>query len=438
MRASTRRGFGRRTLLGLLLLLVALTALITVWATPPGEAEAQGPNTGESVQLYRGGNLVSYLGATLSVPVALNDASIYVEAIWYFEALDQAWLLWSPALPEALQSFQELRQYQAYFLFLSQDTEWSFLFVDPRAARTCAEQAGAVPAGLAAQQGGAVEVFFLIEPVELVGGEPLVCSVERAVAGADPPIDAVQALLAGPTQDEQAIGVGSRWDGVLSGESDCDGADFTLTVSGGLATIQFCRTVILTGVISDAVMSAQLRATLTQFPTTDQVAVLDEFGGCLFDLSGLNLCLAHTPATGPDCVSDLRAQPLSDLGPDTEEFFTWDDVVYGIFEDLDGDGVRERISQIFFLQNRQLAFYLSGAGCTTYAGTMLGVYADPLPTSTNGVRDLMTDATCGLAGLCRTFTTWRYDGSRYQPGDVIECLGEESDPVSCPIHELVE
>ena len=431
-------GFGRRPLLGLVLLLATLTALIAVWAMPPGEAEAQGPNTGESVQLYRGGNLVSYLGVTLPVPVALNDASIYVEAIWYFEALDQAWLLWSPALPEALQSFQELVQYEAYFLFLSQETEWSFLFVDPRSVRTCAEQAEALPAGLAAQQGDAVEVFFLIEPGELVGGEPLVCSVERAVAGADPPAAAVQALLAGPIEDERAAGVGSRWDGVLSGESDCAGADFRLTVSGGLATIQFCRTAILTGVISDAFMSAQLRATLTQFPTIDQLAILDQFGGCLFDLSGLNLCLAATPAAGPDCVSDLRAQPLSDLGPDAEEFFTRDEVVYGIFDDLDGDGVRERIAQILFLQNRQLAFYLSGGGCTTYAGTMLGVYALPLETSTNGARDLMTDATCGLAGLCRTLTTWRYDGSLYQPGDVIECLGAESDPAACPIHELVE
>lgn len=68
----------------------------------------------------------------------------------------------------------------------------------------------------------------------------------------------------------------------------------------------------------------------------------------------------------------------------------------------------------------------------------LAVSADPLPTSTNGVRDLMTDATCGMAGLCRTLPTWRYDGPQYQPGETIECAGDPSDPAECPIHSIGE
>lgn len=286
MRTTTRIGFGRRAGLGLLLLLAGLSALIAVWATPPGEAEAQGPNTGESVQLYGGGNLVSYLGATLPVPVALDDVGIYVEAIWYFEALDQAWLLWSPALPEALQSFQDLIQYSAYFLFLSQDAEWSFLFDDPAALTSCADQSG-----LSAAQGGLFSVFFLIEPAVFVANEPLVCSVDRALPGESLEAEAVEAMLAGPTADERAIGVASRWDGVLTGESNCGGADFVMEVSGGTALIQFCRTVILTGVVADAIMQVQLQATLKQFADIDDVIILNQFGDCMFDLSGLNLCL---------------------------------------------------------------------------------------------------------------------------------------------------
>ena len=438
MPGTTGVGFGRRSVLALVLLLAVLTAVAGTWALRPGEAEAQEPVAGESVHLYPGGNLVSYLGVTLPVRTALDDSLIYVEAIWYFDAFFQEWLLWSPLLPEALQSFTELVQYNAYFVFSAADTDWFFLFADPLALTSCAEQSG-----LGAAQGGLFEAFFLIEPVDFVGGAPLVCAVDRVLAGENLEAEAVEAMLAGPTEDERAIGVASRWDDVLSGESSCDGLNFTLEFSGGLATIQFCRTVILTGVVADAIMQAQLNATLMQFADIDAVAILNASGDCLFDLSGLNLCLAATPAasglnSGTSCISDLRDRPLSDLGDDTAEFFTPDEVVYALFDDLDGDGARERVSQIVFAQNRQMAFYLSDGGCTTYAGTMLGVSADPLATATNGVQDLMTDATCGLAGLCRTLTTWRYDGSRYQPGDEIACLGEASDPASCPIHELVE
>lgn len=412
----------------LLLALLALLGLLA--AAAAADAEAQSPNDGASVQLQAGGNLIAYLGPTSPVDVALNDALIYADVVWSFDAPQQAWALWSPALPAVVQGIQELIQNNAYFVFVSQAVTWNFPFLLPQ---SCAEQ---VP--LRAQQGGSFPIFFFVEPVEFVGNAPAVCSVDRDLAGQDLIAESLQAMLAGPTTAEAAFGIASRWDGVTSGDSTCGGADFTMELSGGLATVQFCRSVILTGVVADAIMATQIDATLTAWPDIDRVAVLNQNGDCLFDLSGLNLCLAQTPASAASCISDIRDRPISDTGEDSAEFFTTEELSYASFPDLDGDGVRERVSHLLFLQNRQITFYLSSGGCTEYAGTMLGVYADPLATSSFGVLDLMTDATCGMAGLCRTLTTWHYDGQRYQPGETTECLGQESDPAGCPFHELEE
>ena len=38
-------------------------------------------------------------------------------------------------------------------------------------------------------------------------------------------------------------------------------------------------------------MSSQVQATLAQFPTIDRVRLLTSDNHCLFDLSGLDLCL---------------------------------------------------------------------------------------------------------------------------------------------------
>jgi hypothetical protein len=59
----------------------------------------------------------------------------------------------------------------------------------------------------------------------------------------------------------------------------------------GVATVRFCTTVVLLGSVADGQAQSILVATLEQFPTVDRVVILDRGGDCMFDLSGINLCL---------------------------------------------------------------------------------------------------------------------------------------------------
>ncbi len=245
----------------------------------------------QSVDLVPGSNLVTYNGATLPVRTALGDAAIDVDAIWTFNAADQSWALWSPLLPDILQGFTVLEHGRPYFVIVARAVTWNFFDSDPLAITACA--ANGVTASLQSAQAAetTVAVFFLLEPVQFVGSVPLLCTVERSVPSADPVSGAVTALLAGPTAQEAQANVASRWSDVLTGESNCDGADFTLAVTDGTATVQFCRSVLLAGVISDGIMIRQMEATLMQFSEITKVIILNVFGDCMFDLSDLNLCL---------------------------------------------------------------------------------------------------------------------------------------------------
>jgi hypothetical protein len=102
---------------------------------------------------------------------------------------------------------------------------------------------------------------------------------------------ALDSAIAGPTPDEQAEGYFSELGGMLAGESTCGGPDFTLGINAGLAVVRFCRLVTSAGVGQDARARSQLEATLLQFPTVQRVRLLTSDGQCLFDASGLNLCL---------------------------------------------------------------------------------------------------------------------------------------------------
>jgi hypothetical protein len=83
---------------------------------------------------------------------------------------------------------------------------------------------------------------------------------------------------------------------MLKGASSCGGASFTLTIAEGTATVRFCRLVSSAGVGQDARVQSQINATLKEFPSIHHVVVLDNEGHCLFDMSGLDLCLRPTPA----------------------------------------------------------------------------------------------------------------------------------------------
>ena len=107
---------------------------------------------------------------------------------------------------------------------------------------------------------------------------------------------AADAVIAGPTAAEQRDGYHSAWNReAFSADSDCGDQDYTLAIEDSTATIQFCRRVLLGGVVTDSQMHAQLTATLMQFATVDRVAILNRDGHCMFELSDEDRCLQDRP-----------------------------------------------------------------------------------------------------------------------------------------------
>jgi Sporulation and spore germination len=138
-----------------------------------------------------------------------------------------------------------------------------------------------------------VQVFFSHRPESLDNFEA-VLPVDRTLTrvGQQVGTAALAALIEGPTPEEQAAGFFSELGGMLGGDSDCDGADFRLTIAAeGQATVRFCHATISAGVGQDARVLAEIQATLRQFPTVERVRLLARDGHCLFDLSGLDRCL---------------------------------------------------------------------------------------------------------------------------------------------------
>ncbi|MGN9783651.1 GerMN domain-containing protein [Nonomuraea sp. ZG12] len=93
---------------------------------------------------------------------------------------------------------------------------------------------------------------------------------------------ALQQLIAGPTAAERRRGLHSELGGQIRGRSDC-GADFTIKITKGTATLRFCRTVWGNGVGGDARILRTIDATLKQFRSVKKVVTLGKDGRCLFD-----------------------------------------------------------------------------------------------------------------------------------------------------------
>ncbi|MCL5025775.1 MAG: GerMN domain-containing protein [Chloroflexi bacterium] len=110
---------------------------------------------------------------------------------------------------------------------------------------------------------------------------------------------ALEQLIAGPTPAEQTAGYFSEFEGMLHGESNCGGPSFTLRMNGDTAIVRLCRTISSAGVGQDARTRTQIEATLKQFSSIRRVVLLSADGHCLFDLSGLDLCLRATPTVRP-------------------------------------------------------------------------------------------------------------------------------------------
>jgi hypothetical protein len=111
------------------------------------------------------------------------------------------------------------------------------------------------------------------------------------VPGPDLAYAAVQALIDGPTPAEAALGDYSDLKNLIaSSVSNCKGLDFLLVSANGTATVQLCRATSSAGIGQDARAQAELNATLAQFGVS-KVIVLGNTGHCLFDESGMDICL---------------------------------------------------------------------------------------------------------------------------------------------------
>ncbi len=91
---------------------------------------------------------------------------------------------------------------------------------------------------------------------------------------------------------------------ILSGPSNCaapkpvGGPDFTITLDKrgskmqtGTATLKFCRLALSPGIGTDARVTAEINATLKQFPRIKNVVILTKNGHCFGDESGKDRCL---------------------------------------------------------------------------------------------------------------------------------------------------
>jgi hypothetical protein len=115
---------------------------------------------------------------------------------------------------------------------------------------------------------------------------------------------AIQLLIAGPTLSEHQAGYFTELNTMLGGPSNCSaplpvgGPDFTLSLDKkgtvpqtGTATVKFCRSLMSAGIGADARVTAQINATLKQFPRIKKVVILTKDGHCFGDESGRDFCL---------------------------------------------------------------------------------------------------------------------------------------------------
>jgi hypothetical protein len=102
---------------------------------------------------------------------------------------------------------------------------------------------------------------------------------------------AIEQIIAGPSASEKSLGFvptfGTGTHVMFSGESSCNGKDFTLTISDDkVGIVKFCRQTMLSGDMSGGIVVSQITKTLKQFPTIKQVAVLNNRNSCFDDMKG--------------------------------------------------------------------------------------------------------------------------------------------------------
>jgi len=113
-----------------------------------------------------------------------------------------------------------------------------------------------------------VQIYFLDEEKFAVGAEPFVVAVERQVDAQAAASEALEQLFAGPTAEEEALGL--RF--VNSGATGF--SDFA--VEDGIARVQLTGGCDSGG--STFTIAQEIIPTLTQFPNIEHVKVLDPEG----------------------------------------------------------------------------------------------------------------------------------------------------------------
>ena len=134
-----------------------------------------------------------------------------------------------------------------------------------------------------------VKVYFSKNP-ESFDDPSRVYAVDRTAPTLAVATFVIKQLITGPTTLETAMGYFSDVK-IRNDSSICDDNDFRVSISNSVATLQFCRTFDAIGVMSDARAQEIIKASLLQFPTIKKVVILSKTGHCLFDASGLDLCL---------------------------------------------------------------------------------------------------------------------------------------------------
>jgi hypothetical protein len=115
--------------------------------------------------------------------------------------------------------------------------------------------------------------------------------VERVTSRKDVATFAMEEYFKGPTETEKIQGL-CRPIGDAEGGNKCGiSADFTISVTDGVATYKQCRAVELGDGPGTSRFAEAISKNISQFNTVSKVIVLDSNGNCLSDLSGLDNCL---------------------------------------------------------------------------------------------------------------------------------------------------
>lgn len=168
--------------------------------------------------------------------------------------------------------------------------------ISPATATTAAATTTAATA-TSAPSGYPVLVYFSRHP-DTDNSPAAVFPVHRTAPNLQVATYAMQQLIVGPTPSETAAQYFTPLPSSLTGSSNCGGPDFQITLGmkgstpeTGTATLRFCRPTQLAGDLTGGVISAEINATLKQFPSIQKVVILNSSGSCFDDLSGQNLCL---------------------------------------------------------------------------------------------------------------------------------------------------